>query len=76
MALGFASSPRSWTSWTTRANSTTTCGASTVPSSGPVGLPAGGGKGSIRQAEDLQTQVQEPLDQEHFCEVVLDRSTW
>ena len=43
MALGFASSPRSWTNWTT-ANSTTTHGASTVPSSGPVGLPPEGGK--------------------------------
>ncbi len=33
--------PRCWTSWTTRGSSITTCGVSTAPSSGPVGLPPG-----------------------------------
>src|SRR4051794_1227080 len=42
-APGTASSPPCSTSWTTRARSTTTCGASTAPSSAPAGPPPGRG---------------------------------
>ena len=62
---GSTSSPRLWMNSTTRANSTTTCGASTPPSSGPVGQrPAGGKKGGRgrRRGGRKETQMQEPLN--------------